>query len=284
VTVFSGYDVDNATPHVDMNCPTDPGLLMIALGEGESSGFRGHVEECDRCQRELTRLLDVIAVLRSTARADAAVPGVCLDEVDLAGLVDAPDPATQRDSIAHLAGCEACRTRLAAVVQLLVDGAVAAEVARLEQPTSPRRLRLLPAGALAGAAAAALAAVMLWPEAGRMPVSESARDVDALRERTVTATVAPRIIAPDPTAGAEDSMRWTSVPRADLYRITVWDRGGTVVWEGQTRDTVLALPATLPRGDGETYLWVVDARTGWDRWVSSELHEFTIRTDRGGAR
>ena len=67
------------------------------------------------------------------------------------------------------------------------------------------------------------------------------------------------------------------VPRADMYRVTVWDRSGTVVWDGETRDTVLPLPPALTRVDRGAWLWVVDARTGWDRWVSSELHEFTIR-------
>jgi hypothetical protein len=55
-----------------------------------------------------------------------------------------------------------------------------------------------------------------------------------------------------------------------------------VAWDGEARDTVLPLPPPLARPEAGDCLWVVDARTGWDRWVSSELHELTVRSERGG--
>ena len=72
------------------------------------------------------------------------------------------------------------------------------------------------------------------------------------------------------------SSPWTSVPRADRYRLTVFDRDGTVVWEAEGSDTAVALPRSILDGRGTALLWKVEARTGWDRWVASELIEFSV--------
>ena len=90
----------------------------------------------------------------------------------------------------------------------------------------------------------------------------------------MTTTVAPSLIAPL-GAMAADTFRWTSVPRADRYRLTVFDREGRTVWEVEGTDTAVARPDPLPRQRGTAYLWKVEARTGWDRWVASELVEFS---------
>jgi hypothetical protein len=59
---------------------------------------------------------------------------------------------------------------------------------------------------------------------------------------------------------------------------------GEVAWSGETRDTVLALPAALARSGQEYLLWDVKARTGWDRWVMSDLVEITLRPTGGRPR
>lgn len=264
-----------------MSCPSTRDLLAVALGADapNQEAVVRHAANCAACQTEVARLWEVVDPLRAAAPAGADA-GPHLDEAAIAALLDAPVPETHAASLAHLAACADCRSQFAAVAALLRDRAVAAEVARLEPSHGRRRTRMLPAGAAALAAAAALAGLLLWPEAARVPVTEPAADGAARREGVVTATVAPRILSPGELR-ADDSLRWTSVPRADLYRVTVWDRSGTVVWDGETRDTVLPLPPPLTRVDRGAWLWVVDARTGWDRWVSSELHELTIR---GGGR
>jgi hypothetical protein len=86
----------------------------------------------------------------------------------------------------------------------------------------------------------------------------------------------PRIVAPSASLDPGDSLRWTGVAEADLYRVRVWDGEGTVVWTTDTRDTTAALPAQLR--PGVQYMWDVSARTGWDRWVSSDIVELTLRT------
>jgi hypothetical protein len=267
-----------------MNCPSTADLLAAALG-ADAPGHEAvvhHAAQCAACQRELTRLWEVIDTLRAAGPVDADADSH-LDEGAIAALLDASEPETHAASLAHLATCVECRTRLAAVAALLRDRAIAQELTKLERTDARRRTRLLPAGA-AGVVAAALAGLLLLrPGEVRPPANEPVADDAARREGIVTATVAPRIVSRG-ELGAEDSLRWTSVPRADLYRVTVWDRSGTVVWDGETRDTVLPLPPPLTRAAGGAWLWVVDARTGWDRWVSSELHELTVRSERGGRR
>jgi hypothetical protein len=208
-----------------------------------------------------------------------AISSACLDDDIIAGLADAVDREADRDSISHLATCAHCRARLAAVVHLLRDRSIAEEVERL----APRRQSgSLIAGVLTSAAAAALAGLMLWPEGGKIQLRRAPLQSVVRREGIVTATVAPRIVSPAVVATAGDSLRWTTVPRADLYRVIVWNRAGAVVWQGETRDTALPLPPKFTGGGSTRYLWKVDARTGWDRWVSSALRELTIRTGRGG--
>jgi hypothetical protein len=75
-----------------------------------------------------------------------------------------------------------------------------------------------------------------------------------------------------------DSLRWTSVPRADLYRVTFWRADGTVVWQADIRDTVHALPLEITASGERSLLWEVQARTGWDRWVFSDIAELTLTT------
>jgi hypothetical protein len=222
----------------------------------------------------------IMRELRSAAAAPGAASSAHLDDDAIATIVNGIEPNTHRDAIAHLSGCGECRERLTAIANLLDDSSIAAEVERLDSPA--RRIaarRWSPArwGAVGTlAAAAVLAIVFVGPDklnvrAGRSVVSSEMR-----REGTVTTTAPPRILSPA-AIDANDSLRWTSVPSADLYRVQVWDREGTVVLAMDTRDTSLALPAQLTRAGG-SYLWEVKARTGWDRWVSSDFLEFTIRS------
>jgi len=96
----------------------------------------------------------------------------------------------------------------------------------------------------------------------------------------MTTTVAPNLIAPIGAVAAADTFRWTSVPRADRYRLTVFDREGTAVWEAEGSDTAMGPPKSITGERGTAYLWKVEARTGWDRWVASELVEFSVAPTR----
>ena len=75
---------------------------------------------------------------------------------------------------------------------------------------------------------------------------------------------------------AVETFQWSQVPAADLYRITAYDAEGTVVWEAETRDTSITPPDRTQFEPDARYIWQVAARVGFDRWVTSELVEFTI--------
>ena len=265
---------------VKTRCPASAELLLHALQPPQERGSQGtaqHVRHCASCQETVTRIREVSGVIQRS-RGDAARTGNCLDEMTVAKLVEHDaDPGVSPELIAHLAACAHCREQVAAVATLLRDTSVAAEIARIEmsEPTpAARRSRV--AGALAAIAAAALFMVMPSGErAGVTPPVVGATDGATHREQSVTTTAAPNLIAPVGELAAADTFRWTSVPRADRYRVTLFDKDGTVVWEAEGSDTVMVKPATMA-GHRGAYLWKVEARTGWDRWVASELIEFSI--------
>ena len=75
-------------------------------------------------------------------------------------------------------------------------------------------------------------------------------------------------------------MQWTHVDGADLYRLTLFDASSRVVFTISVADTLLILPDSVGLIPNRTYLWKVDARTGFDRWAASELAEFLIAGSR----
>jgi len=92
----------------------------------------------------------------------------------------------------------------------------------------------------------------------------------------ITATGAPTVVAPRGAVTGAPLLVWTSVPHADLYRITLFDDAGGSIWESQTRDTSVALPASITLRSRASYYWRIEAQTGWNRWVASDLIEFSI--------
>jgi anti-sigma factor RsiW len=161
---------------------------------------------------------------------------------------------------AHLATCADCRAEAADVSRI---------VRSLPMARTVGRRTWIPA-----AAAAALA--LLW--VGSRPLREPG--LEQHREEAVTTTVAPRPIAPIDTVDRVTALVWSSVPGADRYRVRFFDAEGTVIWEGEDADTVAALPDSLALRAGRPYYWRVEAHTGFDRWVASDLIELVAR--RGG--
>lgn len=108
--------------------------------------------------------------------------------------------------------------------------------------------------------------------AGPVPDSgEPAGRARAHRSGTLTTTQPPSLALP-----IADSLRWTGVPLADRYRVTVYDSAGTVLLDASTRDTAVAVPPGLRRTGPARYWSKVEARTGWDRWVESEWVSFAV--------
>jgi anti-sigma factor RsiW len=180
-----------------------------------------------------------------------------LESTEVAGYLDRTLPAADRARVeAHLSECRDCRAELIAVTRVL------------RGRERPRRV-LLPLAA----AAAVLVLVVPWSRLTQ--IRQPGQPV--LREPASTTAVAPTVIAPRGPAGGTRFV-WSAVSGADRYRITVFTRDGSVAWETQLAETTVALPETLatPLAPGARYFWKVEARVGWQRWVSSELTEFSV--------
>jgi hypothetical protein len=259
-----------------MKCPAHTDLVEYAFGASDPTVRRRiarHLQECASCRGELNALRRMADSLREVA---------CLSDDELAGAAEGGSGARVGRRLAHVAVCDSCSRRLADLEHLLRDQVVAAELLRLGHisPEEPRR-RAAPRymAAAAALAVAVLGGVMLRSAA--LPGPGTLQEEASLthREPAITTTAAPRIRGPVGPAVASDSLTWTHVPHADRYRIRVFDREGTLVWDAYTTDTAAAIPSHLSGATETAYLWKVDARTGWDRWVASEWRDLVIRPE-----
>ena len=203
-------------------------------------------------------------LLRHATQRDAFPTAGCLDDDTIAALAEGTlDDIGRAAAFRHLAECPRCRSIVASVAKLLGDPAVGREITALRG--GRRRLLRL-------AISAAAAAIVLLVA---MPSRRA--DVPPHRAPTITAVSSPIPLSPAGIVAGADILRWSSVNGADRYRTTLFDDAGTVVYEIQTGDTVIALPSSIQLTPRRSYLWKVEARTGWGRWSASELVEFSVR-------
>jgi hypothetical protein len=180
----------------------------------------------------------------------------------------------------HYLTCSRCQTELrlgAGIREILPEvreGAGTPEI-RGEEKTGHWFRRNTRWGAVAAAVAAVLVGVILVKPAGREPLPH--------REGVPETPAAPGVEAPRGEVGTVEEFRWTAVPGAELYRVTLYDDTGEVLWQAETPASSLAPPDTVGFVPAALYLWQVDARVGWDRWVSSDLVRFSV-TDPGGGQ
>ena len=256
-----------------LTCPSDPELLLFALADVSAApGPIGrHVSECASCQLRVAEFRRLASGIEASASGAAAGDGECLDELALAGFVEGIADAGGRErSILHLAACGHCRRQLASLVELLADPGVAAELPqldRLRDRVAPRRRFLAGAGFIAAAAAVVL--LLVRPRANDQSANEHRGD-------TITASSAPMPLSPIGDVVAATTLSWSAVPGAEGYRVTLFEAGGKLLFEAESADTVTGIPDTIGLAPGRLYLWKVEARTGWERWVSSELIEFRV--------
>ncbi|HET9708189.1 MAG TPA: hypothetical protein VFP39_07780 [Gemmatimonadales bacterium] len=203
-------------------------------------------------------------VLQSASRI--GVPSAhCLDAGTIAAMVDGTLEADRREAaLTHLAGCDHCQTAVASVARALVDPAVASELSATGGQGQRRLFRVL----LPVAAAAALLLVVVKPWGGdEGPGGHRAPPPTA---------VAPEPLGPIGVVADAHRLWWSSIPGADRYRVTLSDASGGLLFEMQGVDTNVALPDSITLVPGHAYLWLVEARTGFDRWSTSRLAEFSI--------
>lgn len=173
----------------------------------------------------------------------------------------------------HYLTCARCQNELRMVVAIRDVLPELQQASRVDYSSpAPLTGRWLRRHARVGAVAAAIAAVL----AGVLIVQPGARESLQHREPVPEAADAPRLEAPIGEVGTLAEFRWAPTASADLYKLTLYNAAGDVVWETDTRETHVALPDSLRLQPGALYLWQVNARIDWDRWVNSELVRFRI--------
>ena len=202
--------------------------------------------------------------LRFLREAPGAETPDCFDDDTIAALAEGTlEESTRAALLPHLASCARCRRAVASVAQALADTAIAREIAGATGLGRRRFLRVaIPV------AAAAVLLLFIWPRSLN-------KDGTGHRGPPTTSAV-PVPIAPIGIVAGAGSLQWTAVPGADRYRLTLSEASGRVVYEAQVPDTMEALPDSVVLVPGRSYVWLVEARTGFDRWSTSRLVEFSI--------
>jgi hypothetical protein len=263
--------------------PAEAELVRYAFADSYSSheSVSRHLARCAECRRVVDLLRVEATTLRLATPATVDAVKGCLDQESIAALAEGSlDLAATPEAVTHLLSCPRCAREVASVARLLEAPEVGRELDRLGQRRSRRYGRRLVGGVVVGGAAAAAALLLMLGRAPSSPLPHT-----LYREESVTGTVAPRLVAPlgGRAAAPLDMFRWTSVPRADRYRITLFARDGSVIWEASTRDTAIAVPDLVHLVPTDTVLWRVAAHGGWeDRWATSELAMLTGIARRGG--
>jgi len=238
-------------------------LVPYALGAHDPATAR-HVGNCAICRSEIEALQEAAGLLRGPSVLERrAETSECPDELVITDFVDGRrTPQNRAPVVEHLLTCARCRALVKATSDLATSAAAVPSQARRGW-----RRWALPAGL----AAAAAALVLLLP---RAPDGES----PALREPTVTSTIAPVPLMPAPGTSVArlDRLVWSSVPGAERYRVRVYDGEGSVLWSVETADTSAAFPDLVRLRSRVPYFWRIEAQAEWMRWAASDLVSFRV--------
>ena len=189
----------------------------------------------------------------------------CLDDDTIAALAEGTLGVEARSaSLPHLASCPVCRGAVASVARALADPPVAREAAGRRRFGGRQLQRII----LPLAAAAALVLFLARPR--------PEPDQTLHRAPTITAGATPVPVAPVGRVAAVTGLRWGAVEGADRYRVTLFDANGRVLYETELAGTAAVLPDSVVLVAARSYLWKVEARTGFDRWSASALIEFSV--------
>ena len=175
------------------------------------------------------------------------------------------DEVSRRRVEAHLVECAQCRRDV-------VDGERVLRAAPGRRASARRPLTLL---ATLAAAAAIVFTILPRDEPNDGRSVERALDV-------LVATDTPAIVVVEPTDSAQLAVApatfvWRPAPDVSLYRFTLTDEQGRVLWSTSTRDTLLAPPDSLQVPPSARYFWYVDALRADGGTVSSGVRAFRVR-------
>ena len=191
----------------------------------------------------------------------------CLTEDLLVGFADGRlGDAELLASTPHLSTCRRCQHELASLVRALNDPDV------VHAARSGWRNPLRVAGMLVPFAAAAGLIIAL-----AIPAEQRSRTPETAHRAPVLAPgPEPVGVSPVGSVSRVFELRWSTVPDAETYRVTLFDADGRVLYEEEANGTSTTLPDSLGLAPAQRYLWQVQARIGFNRWVSSDLVEFRI--------
>lgn len=268
------------------DCPSEFQSLLWLLGEPVESDVAEHFLGCEACSAEIRSMRSTLEALREPAGSLGALEGGCLDEEQVAELVDGGlERAGREPLMAHLLSCQACRRAVASVVGALRSSDVAEAIGMLEEhsagrsgpsTTSPARqrssrTRRIGLTAVGLAAAAGLAGLLLL----RGPAIDPESDEPHRAPAPILESV-PRPMTPSGAVNLLDEFRWSPVAAAESYRVILFDWEGEVLWQVETSQTRITLADTVPLMSGRPYFWKVEARVGLERWLDSGLTEFSV--------
>jgi hypothetical protein len=173
------------------------------------------------------------------------VSGRHLASEELAAYLDKTLSEAERARVeAHLADCDACREELVSAAKLLQH--------------APRSTRWFIG--LSAIAAAAVLAVFV----GRASIDSEPFAGEQLRggDTPFASEGSPSVRAVAPigrkSIGAGIGFIWRPIVPEAVYRFTLTDDRGGIIWVETTSDTTLPLPNHIVLGQGRTFHWYVD--------------------------
>ncbi len=174
----------------------------------------------------------------------------CRQELDLLrAVVAAEREAVERESLVGESSDAPAESTGPPALRLVRGGA-----ARVAE-AAPRRAWWRGPGITAAIAATLLVAVGIGQIARTRNRASEAEEVTRGAGNGVT------VVSPGDAveSGAPVAFVWRATPGATRYALDLSDAGGTAVYETTTRDTTVALPATVALRPGTEYRWIVRA-------------------------
>ena len=167
----------------------------------------------------------------------------------------------ERDAmLTHLEWCAECRHEIA-------------DASRLIDTVPARRRRFVGPTVVLLAAVAAFVMVAPGGVSFRRTLADE-RTVRVAQPDLVPPIVVIRPADDESVRGPKVLLLWEADSRDAMYRVTLQDDAGHVLWTSTTRDTTAAVPMELKLPEGKSYYWSVDALRPDGHSTTSKAHRF----------